>query len=214
MNDNFYLIPDLIPRHWAPASWPSSDFDSDGADEMNRLMVQNLGWFALRVSRIVREAHSAFRTGVALRDAIDKSLEDMETLDRAMRETGFYSDAHRDTWYPAYLYLIDARCRSSVSEMDLQRHIRENLSDYIQGESVPPRPKDYEGLCDLLVVVNGSDCPMEVKLHKFDHKAKKQLRRYMNFYDAPIGYAAAPLLTTELDPDMIFIDVSGWNVKR
>src|SRR3546814_13532787 len=67
---------------------------------------------------------------------------------------------------------------------------------------------------DLLIRINGADCPMEVKRHKFDRNAKMQLRRYMDFYQAPIGYAAAPALTTTLDPDMIFVDVSGWKDAR
>src|SRR3546814_1934785 len=61
--------------------------------------------------------------------------------------------------------------------MAIQHYIRDNLRSYIDGKSIPVRSKNGEGLCDLLIRINGADCPMEVKRHKFDRNAKMQLRR-------------------------------------
>src|SRR3546814_4695997 len=125
-------------------------------------------------------------------------------------DLGFWSPAHGTLWLALYLHVIDGMMKCAAGEMAIQHYIRDNLRSYIDGKSIPVRSKNGEGLCDLLIRINGADCPMEVKRHKFDRNAKLQLRRYMDFYQAHIGYAAAQALTTTTDPDMIFVDVSGW----
>lgn len=196
MNDNSLTIADLHPRQFA-----RTPLDAEEAREINQLLAQMFGWFSLECARALGALH---QTGY------DPAIEILEAAYKKVNEQGLWSEAHLNLYTGVSFYLADWRIRSAPGELDLQKHIKENLSQYLSGEAIPIRGKNGKGLCDLLIRANDADCPMEVKLHRFDRKAKEQLRRYMDFYKAPIGYAAAPVLETVLDHDMIFIDVSGW----
>lgn len=208
MNDNPYIIPDLMPEGFV------CNISDEASDEFNELLLAGLGRFALRGARIIEaiggNTDEAGRIIPAKIEAFSNALDELDAAKASLRQAGIWASAYDTLWLAMYLHVIDGMLKCAPGEMALQQHLRDNLRAYIDGESVPVRSKNGEGLCDLLIRKNGADCPMEVKLHKFDRSAKEQLRRYMDFYQAPVGYAAAPALTTTLDPDMIFVDVSGW----
>lgn len=208
MNDNAYVIPELLPEG---AVCNIKDEDSD---EFNTLLLAGLGNFALICARAIDaiggNTTENGRIVPAKIQEFSTALDELDAAKARFRQVGVWSTAHATIWLAIYQHVIDGMVRCAPGEIALQRHLRDNLGLYMDGESIPVRSKNGEGLCDLLIRKNGMDCPMEVKLHKFDENAKKQLRRCMDFYEAPIGYAAAPALTTMLDHDMIFVNVSGW----
>ena len=58
---------------------------------------------------------------------------------------------------------------------------------------------------DAWLKENGEYIPVEVKLEKFDEKALKQLKRYMEFYDCKNGVAVGDKLTVELPDNIQFV---------
>ncbi|HEX8382454.1 MAG TPA: hypothetical protein VF592_03665 [Sphingomonas sp.] len=198
MNEKLYIVPELTP-----AGMRFDQPPADGGSEINHLLVEMFGWFSLKCARAINGACKDRDYNRAL-DQIEKAR------DEVMR-SGLWSEAYSDLWVTAYVHIIDGRSRSAPRELDLQKHIRANLSAFIDGISVPVRSKGGKGLCDILVkLADGSECPVEVKLGKFDKAAKSQLRRYMEFYGAKRGFAIAATLAVELDPDMEFVPAGDW----
>src|SRR3546814_6623663 len=74
-------------------------------------------------------------------------------------DLGFWSPAHGTLWLALYLHVIDGMMKCAAGEMAIQHYIRDNLRSYIDGKSIPVRSKNGEGLCDLLIRINGADCP-------------------------------------------------------
>ena len=85
---------------------------------------------------------------------------------------------------------------------------RKRISDLSPGAKIIKEAKPPNGLCDFLVKVDGEKRPVEIKAGFFKKDGVIQLRRYMNFYKASIGYAVAKSLKCELPSDMIFIELS------
>jgi hypothetical protein len=92
-------------------------------------------------------------------------------------------------------------------EFDLHNLFKSTVAALLPGAEIVPRAKGKNGLCDFLVRIDGQDRPVEIKIKVIDQSAVRQLRRYMEFYQADVGYAAAPALRGTLPDDMRFIQL-------
>lgn len=75
----------------------------------------------------------------------------------------------------------------------------------IPGCEVVERTSDGKNIPDSWIFLDGKYMPVEVKLHKFDKKAKNQLERYMRVYNTLMGVAVARELTVSLPDNIVFV---------
>lgn len=93
------------------------------------------------------------------------------------------------------------------SEFDIQDLAKEKIVHLIEGSKVIDKTPDSKHMPDIWLEIEGKEIPVEVKLNKFDAKAKEQLARYVNFYESSKGVAVGRELTTELPNNMMFISI-------
>lgn len=125
----------------------------------------------------------------------------------------FVLDGGRWT-YPLMTDELDQQidsCQTAVKilEKHIQQHFYQHLTSYLPSATVATvsiNPKHQpDGFVMLPKVC--SPIPVEVKLNLFNFKAERQLRRYMQEYNAPIGIAVAPRFYDESAADIIYIKI-------
>jgi hypothetical protein len=103
---------------------------------------------------------------------------------------------------------------NNKNENDLHHLFNQNIKK-IFGEDAEMINKQSDGrnLPDSWVSLGGSEIPVEMKMGKFNSKAMKQLKRYMDNYGCKAGIAVGSELTTPIPSNVKFIsnEQLGWN---
>lgn len=96
----------------------------------------------------------------------------------------------------------------NVTEASLYAKFNEAIAHLSDGKARPVDVKmDQRHRPDTWVLMDEENVPVEIKLGNFDHKALRQLRRYMAFYGSPKGIAVGAQLTTCLPNSITFISI-------
>lgn len=96
----------------------------------------------------------------------------------------------------------------NVTEASLYPKFNEAIVALSEGKAVPIKVAMDQGhRPDSWVRMHGENIPVEIKLGSFDHKACRQLRRYMAFYGSSKGIAVGAQLTTCLPDSITFISI-------
>ncbi|MCK8787625.1 hypothetical protein M0638_24980 [Roseomonas sp. NAR14] len=159
----------------------------------------------------------AYLSQAAVFSVEGKLVPAMKALDEAARmlvKVGVWDEA-APLWVAVHAYMLrmhDHHCDRRHGEISHYHPLfKANVEILIPGATLIPVSGHPEGRCDFLVEVQGQIRPVEIKRDKFDRRAKDQLRRYIEFYEADHGYAAAPSLACTLDAEMTFIDLDVEN---
>lgn len=102
---------------------------------------------------------------------------------------------------------------SAINESDIQKYFAANIGDFIPGGKLVKRTANGNNIPDFFVEIEGEVCVGEIKLDRFIGSSKKQLRRYMDFYSSPHGFAVASELVVALDTDMTFIKIDKASIQ-
>lgn len=118
------------------------------------------------------------------------SDESLLTVAQAVREVVLFNkirDKREENLYPV-----------------ISKHIKKLLGDDAE---IIDKKNIGGNFPDLWVRIKDEEIPVEVKRHDFNLKAFKQLKRYMNVYQAKYGIAIGSRLTTPMPPNITFIPI-------
>ena len=90
------------------------------------------------------------------------------------------------------------------NEFYYQDLFKKHYSKIYKGEVINKKSNGKD-IPDVWVKESGKEIPVEVKLNKFDNKALKQLKRYMDVYECDKGYAVGRVLTVDLPSNIKFV---------
>lgn len=110
---------------------------------------------------------------------------------------------------------IDSLYQNTKKEKDLYPVFDKNIG-YIFDNSVSIiEIKNHpDHIPDRWIQFKNYNIPIEFKLHSFNIAAKRQLRRYIDFYKCKLGIAIGDKLTTNLDDDMLFINIKDLDKEK
>lgn len=91
------------------------------------------------------------------------------------------------------------------TEFDVHRDFWERLEEYIPGATRLEKKSDRKHMPDGWIRLNGEDIPVEIKRDSFTVASKRQLHRYMSFYEAKKGVAVAADFKVPLDESVIAV---------
>ena len=99
--------------------------------------------------------------------------------------------------------------KRNLYEKDLYKIFDKNINQLLGfNAKVVKKKNNNKHIPDRWIEVNNKIIPIEFKRYGFTSENKKQLRRYMEFYDCRFGIAIGECLKTKLDNDMMFISIS------
>ncbi|MCK5612387.1 hypothetical protein KAR91_61515 [Candidatus Pacearchaeota archaeon] len=140
-----------------------------------------------------------------------KNIEDVISLGKEFndfKESLDYKDC--------YFYLMDAisfaifqrRANFRKTEFDLHEKFRKKIKTLIPNATIIKKKNNAKNMPDFWIKKDNLEIPVEIKLNNFNESAKKQLLRYMNFYNCNFGYAVAEKQTIDLPKNIKFIQLS------
>lgn len=118
-----------------------------------------------------------------------------------------------------YQQLRDSVARSitqkhNVTEFTIHRLFEERFSkENDMGIQITQIKNDPRHIPDCWVAAEGNVLPVEIKLGKFDAKAREQIERYIEFYGTKGGIAVGEKLTTPLPDHIKFIAIKDLKAK-
>lgn len=103
---------------------------------------------------------------------------------------------------------------SKITEFDVHNWFKNNYQKILNGYFLVEKKSESKHIPDFWLMNNNELIPVEIKLEKFDSKALKQLRRYMNHYGCKTGIAVGRELTCELPSYIKFLPYDKNEVKE
>lgn len=95
---------------------------------------------------------------------------------------------------------------SQPTEKEIYKWFIENYKEKLGAEfSLITRRNDSKHIPDFWLDSPFGDIPVEVKLNSFDHRALKQLERYMEYYKTNLGIAVGRDCKCELPRNIYFV---------